>query len=63
MSKNTSKAAAYIQKEIDRLEKEYETWQIKASIANENIRNTGIRIDELREQLEKLEPKTAFASL
>lgn len=63
MSKNTSKAAAYIQKEIDRLNKEADAWKIKESIAYENLENTVKRINDLKEQLEKLEPKTAFASL
>lgn len=63
MSKNITSAARFLQKEIDKLKKEVQTQELKESIARENKENALKRIEELENQIEVLEPKTAFASL
>lgn len=63
MSKNITSAARFLQKEIDKLKKEVQTHELKESIARENKENALKRIEELENQIEVLDPKTAFASL
>lgn len=64
MSRNITSASKYLHKEIDKLQKELEVWQLKESVAHENVIKTNSRILELDQQVEIIEGKTtAFASL
>lgn len=64
MSRNITSASKYLHKEIDKLQKELELWELKKSVAHENAINTASKIKGLSEQIDMIEGKTtAFASL
>lgn len=60
---NINSAVRFLTKEVERLNKEVQTQELKESVARENKENALRRIEELNEQIERLDPKTAFASL
>lgn len=63
-NRNITTASKYLRKELDKLQKELELWELKKSVAHENAAKTTARIQELEEQINTVEGKTtAFASL
>lgn len=60
---NINHAVRFLEKEIDRLKKEVTTQELKESIAKQNKENALKRIEELQNQIDVLDPKTAFTSL
>lgn len=62
-TRNITTASKYLRKELDKLRKEQELWMLKESIAHENAIKTSNRIQEIEEQVDLIEGKTAYASL
>lgn len=57
MSRHITSAVKLLKKEIDRLQNEAKTWQLRESIAKENRENTLKQIEKLEAQIAELSPE------